>query len=320
MSDFMESEFRRYLIRVGIKRPNYYIQLATKLQTSNKLTKASFWAFVDTQLANGVKPSSINRYMAVVKLYGRFRGWAWVENLHKLKEDTPKIGLLSDDEVEAFLSLPPPPNTPVTSWNRWTLFFSILAFSGMRPNECATLTVEDIDFTSNNFLLWDTKTNVPRRVPIAAILQKPLRAHCASKSGLLFSTTRQDATVSILSPAAWRAHFRRRLAILKINRRHLKPYSFRHSYVTDMLSAGVGESKVQKLVGHRDIRTTQRYTHLVNKDVQEVINQHPILQKSRDTREILQSEIKHVQQTGLLDREDVAFTITKNGFSVFKTT
>lgn len=42
----------------------------------------------------------------------------------------------------------------------------------------------------------------------------------------------------------------------------LKPYTLRHTYATNALAKGISLEKLKTLMGHADIRTTQRYTHL----------------------------------------------------------
>jgi len=49
----------------------------------------------------------------------------------------------------------------------------------------------------------------------------------------------------------------------------MSPHSLRHSYATDLLSNGVDLRLVQEFLGHRNIATTQVYTHVTNKQLRE---------------------------------------------------
>jgi site-specific recombinase XerD len=58
---------------------------------------------------------------------------------------------------------------------------------------------------------------------------------------------------------------------LNINKR-VSPHVFRHSFATHMLEDGANIRMVQTLLGHKDVKTTEIYTHVMSTQFKDIVN------------------------------------------------
>lgn len=171
--------------------------------------------------------------------------------------------------------------------HRSGLWIKVMLYCGLRPQETATLQWKDIDFKNkvikvstarealtNNIKSTKSSAGV-RKIPIPKPLYKSLVAAKGSPFDYVFTqpTTGNRHTKSSMR-CLWTS-FKYDLNIAmgtKVYRNQLQPpfavaddlvpYCFRHTFCTDLQSAGVPINVAKELMGHEDIATTSRiYTH-----------------------------------------------------------
>jgi len=155
------------------------------------------------------------------------------------------------------------------------LFFS----SGMRISELLSLNVEQLSF------LNDKNPNKTRELSIvgkgkhvrtifispraAEWLRKYLKARRDVFKPLFINLRSKDEDNNRLS-ARYVQSMISRCAILAGLSKKVTPHTLRHSYATDLLSHGADLRSVQELLGHKNVSTTQIYTHVTNKRLRDI--------------------------------------------------
>lgn len=329
------TKFKFYLLQGDRKQKTVNLHLETfdrLLKHAPNLTPEEVMSFLSQLKEQGRKATYLNHFIDTIRLYGDSQGVEVYKNLKYFKEENYVKATMSDEEIKAFLELPPP-SAMVYQWRSgekvlkvfskgyatWTLFFSILAYSGMRCGEVAHLSVDRVDFSRGIFILEDTKTNTPRFVPIAPVLIPLLQEHIKNLSGpQLFPSQRGGITRQggVVNDVDWGYNFHQRLKRLGIKRKNLTPYSLRHSFITRMLEEDVNLFKVQKIVGHRQLATTQHYTHLTTTDIVKTIKQDRMTKGSLPTQEILKNFVNTVRSFGFENDSRFEFVFAENGNSV----
>lgn len=256
-------------------------------------TKDEVDQFILNLKKEGRQNTYLNGFAFTTRLYAQYKGLA--EDLQKYKP--LKIGVttkatLSDDEIEAFLGLRRQTKWAYEPHRIWTLFFSIMAFTGMRPGEVSLLKVSDVDFGRGIFHIRQSKTNTPGISPIPPNIMSILKEHIDTLKGeYLFPASRGGTShtlgVAVVDSVDWSYMFHKRLKVLGIKRDHLTPYSLRHSFATRLLEENVSLFHVKKLMRHKDLRSTIIYEHLTTKDLIQAMEKLPLVRRGTSPENIL---------------------------------
>lgn len=138
----------------------------------------------------------------------------------------------------------------------------LLYGSGLRVSELCGLSPSDLDLRDRAVTVWGKggkQRRVPLSVPAAEALagwlergRATLTAADADGETALFRNARGRR----LTPRDCRRVIDRRAAA------PTHPHALRHTFATHLLDGGADLRAVQELLGHADLSTTQRYTHV----------------------------------------------------------
>lgn len=141
--------------------------------------------------------------------------------------------------------------------------------AGLRVSEASTLNWKQIDTKSATARLT-RKGNNEELVALPEFIIKFL-----IKENIEASYLKSQKTLNTRTVYDWVS--RRSLTHLQ---KKISPHALRHSFATHLLRSGSDLRALQDLLGHKNIKTTERYTHLELSDLSEALsNHHPLHKK-----------------------------------------
>ena len=213
-------------------------------------------------VARGLKPSSINMYMSGLRFF--FATTLGQETLaHKIpmaRKQDPLPTVLSREEVERFLKC-------VKTLKMRAAFMTIYA-AGLRVSELAALTVSDIDSARMVINVRQAKGGKDRHIMLSGQLLGALRDYWRQTRPSHWLFPGADP-LSPITKRRLQLAFHEALKTSGIG----KPatvHTLRHSFATHLLEQRVDIRVIQNLLGHRDIRSTTRYTRVAVETIRQV--------------------------------------------------
>jgi integron integrase len=219
----------------------------------------------------------------------------YVEGIHRAKRPARVPVVFTRAEVASLLS---------HLSHTYSLIAGLLYGSGLRLMEAVRLRVKDLDFDYMEILVRDGKGEKDRRTILPRPLAGPLR-HQLERVKLLHGNDVREGFGEVYLPHAlarkypnapkewaWQYVFpsarlsadprsgatRRHHASADSVQREVKGairlagitkhggcHTLRHSFATHLLEDGYDLRTIQELLGHSDVRTTQIYTHVLNR-------------------------------------------------------
>jgi integrase len=206
-----------------------------------------------------VRPATVNFELGVVRRFYNFlrrelglevdnpcEGFRALRDAATLGRGRPSV--YSDDELERLFA---------ACGEADRLVFEMLLLTGLRESELTTLTWEDVCLEPGREQVvvrakpgFTPKDYEQREVPLPEGLAAKLRAW--PRTGELVFPSRGGGR---------ERHLLRRLqqVAARAGVEHATLHKFRHTYATRLLEQGVDVVTVQRLLGHSDLETTQRY-------------------------------------------------------------
>jgi len=167
-----------------------------------------------------------------------------------MKEDNQKERYLSSDEAQRLYTQLQQSDNQMLQY-----IVPMLILTGARKREVLDARWEDFDFDRLHWRIHTTKLGKPRFVPmsdgVVSLLGSIQRLDC---QWVFANPKTRKPYVSIF--CSWNT------ARTKAGLADVRIHDLRHSYASFLVNAGRSLYEVQRLLGHTQIKTTQRYAHL----------------------------------------------------------
>lgn len=201
------------------------------------------------------------------------------DRVTRFKEEQRKVKVLFKEDLERLLNAP---DTSKRAGKRDKAILELFFSTGLRLAELCSLNVKEVNFTTCEMSVRGKRGKI-RLVFISSCAADALKDYLGSRVDSLtpLFVRRPDNLQNVLPPGE---EFRlSRISVYNIVKKYAlaagivsnpSPHTLRHSFATDLLRNGADLRSVQELLGHKDLSTTQIYTHVTNPQLKEVHNKY----------------------------------------------
>lgn len=241
-------------------------------------------SFVADLYDQDLSPASINRILSGNRMFFRsllensvvkadpFKRVSGAKNTRKI----PTV--LAREEIEKILSCPTDDYTSLMEVTMFNLFYS----TGCRLSEVLGMRISDIDFENRRIIVtgkgnkqrYVFLTNRAKQMLIKQYLPDRLEVirRCKTEDDGTVLINCKGKKLPLSTVHSIFDKYRLRLGLTK----KFTPHVFRHSFATHLIDNDSDIRVVQVLLGHESIGTTQIYTHVTGKRLEQVYrNSHP---------------------------------------------
>lgn len=182
-----------------------------------------------------------------------------IEKIHRPKKSKTLPNVLSKEEIKAILE--------VHGNIKHRAMLSLIYACGLRRGELLHMKISDIDSKRNIVIIRQSKGKKDRIVPLSQKILEMLRDYFRAYKPMYWLFEGQTgeqysekSLQSVLKQALKKAGIRKPATL----------HWLRHSYATHLLENGTDLRYIQELLGHNSSKTTEIYTHVSTKNLQQI--------------------------------------------------
>ena len=197
------------------------------------------------------------------------------DRVTRLKEEQRKVKVMFTDELERLLTAP---NTSTKDGKRDAAMLHLFFSTGLRLAELRGLNRKDLNYDTREISVRGKRGKI-RVVFVSDRAANALREYTDCRLDHLNPLfIRNHDKASTAMPPGEEFRFSSN-GIYKMVKKYARiagivsdpsPHTLRHSFATNLLQNGADLRSVQEMLGHKDLGTTQIYTHVTNPQLKEV--------------------------------------------------
>lgn len=207
------------------------------------------------------------------------------EKIELIKTPERIVSFLEGKDLENFLDAPLTIKQNDIIKFRDKAILELLFSTGLRVSELCSLQKEDINMDKSEFSIYgkgskyrivflsnQAKHWLKKYLEMRTDIEPSLfiRHDRAAKKTVKDKKKMWKKSASIgLTPRSVQRLVKKYVKIAGVTKK-ITTHSIRHSFATDLLSSGAGIRAVQELLGHKNITTTQIYTHVTDQRLKEI--------------------------------------------------
>ncbi len=244
-----------YTIRNYLKANSDLIEFTKK--SPNQITTDDLKSFIAKNLTDKAATSTILFLSAIRYAHTSILNNDITATIKRPKKEKRLPTILSKNEIKNLFDK--------LQTQKSKLMISLMYACGFRVSELINLKIDDLNFSEKIGHIRQAKGNKDRIFNIPEFLTEELQDQAEKQKGKTYFFTGRNGKLSMRNI--------QKIVSSTANRAGLKNvhcHTLRHSFATHLLEDGVDIRKIQELLGHTDLSTTQIYTHVSTEELKKI--------------------------------------------------
>jgi len=252
------SKNSEYTLRNYLKANNQLSEFTKK--TPEQITSDDLKKYIAENLSEKSSSSIIIFLSAIKYAFSNILEKDITASIKRPKKEKRLPSVLTKEEIKKLIG--------ILDNKKSRLMVSLLYACGMRVSELVNLKISDLELEEKIGYIKQAKGRKDRMFNIPFFLLKNLEKQTQKQKEdnqeYLFTGAKGKLSSrniqKIVGKAAKRAEIKK----------NVHPHTLRHSFATHLLENGVDIRKIQELLGHADLSTTQIYTHISTEQLKKI--------------------------------------------------